>query len=289
VEPWVRKLQIGTGLYALGTLLMILPIIAANKGISVVEPSYSTTIVLDFGWQKYYELTTDSTKTLDQWTKAQQGCGYFFLVVMLMNVAIGIFLLAQLIFRNIGKAEPKAVSIAQTWGFWVIFWQILATVVFEQVTIGGLVANLYTGSWNIYLGWAGVLSIVGACIYFVGTLALGGAQGARFTVGAAAPSEQTLRMQAAGQQVPTISSSGAASSQQIGVMTSTSYGQPMYATQQPMYGSQQMYGQQPVMAYQGPPYGGQPAVGMPVTGQPVVGQAVAAQPAVGEKSGGGMG
>jgi len=258
---WVKKLYAGTALFVIGTVLMILPIIAANKGISVIEPAYSDLILVNFGWTKYYEYVTDTTSSLDNWTAAQGGCGWFFLVVILMNVAIGVFLEFQLLMRCMGKGAEHHVAIAQKLGFWIFFWQILATVIFEQVTIGGLITNGYSGSFNLYLGWAGILSIVGACLLFLGILALGGAQGARFTVGQAAPTEAQIRMAQNGQAPPTIISSGAATSQQIGVA-------------QPMYGTQQMYGQPGYgVAVQGQTVTmGQPVVGMPMAmGQPVTG------------------
>jgi len=230
-EIWIQKLRWGTGFYLLGTLFMILPIFAATKGITQLSSVGFT--LQDFGWAKYQDVYFDTTEHPNSdWSSGQGVLGYIFLAIILLDFAIGIYLNFLLVQRIREKNADVVVAKAQKLGLLVVFLQIIITVIFQQAIIGGILNHYGGGSFNLPLGWGGALSHAGAVCWFVGLLILGGAQGACWTVGQQPPNRNMQMMMANGQQVPTIQSSGAATSQQVGQPVYAQQGQPMYAQQQ---------------------------------------------------------
>jgi len=236
----VLKLRWGSLCYLLGTVFMILPIIAANKGITTLEAGIE---LQDFGWSKFenhYPVSgwvVGQTYPNSDWSSGQGVLGYIFLGIIIFNFAVGLYLNFLLFQRNMEKNQDVSVATCQKMGLLISILQIAITVIFQQAIIGGILNHYGGGSFDLPLGWGGGLSHAGAVIMFVGMLILGGAQGAVWTVGQQPPSRNMQMMMANGQQVPTIQSSGAATSQQVG-MVQPAYGQPVMA--QPAYGQQQM-------------------------------------------------
>jgi hypothetical protein len=220
---------------------MILPIIAANMGITRVTQAYTGYLYADFGWSKHTIGSTDVTVANSEFTTGQGVLGFIFLGVIILNFLIGLYLNFLLFQRNMEKNQDITVGTCQRMGMLVVVLQIAITVIFQQAIIAGIVTNYGSGSYNLPLGWGGGVSHGGAVLMFVGMLVLGGAQGACWTVGQNPPNRNMQMMMANGQQVPTIQSSGAATSQQVGMV----YAQPV-GTQQVAYG-QPVAGQQ-VMA-----------------------------------------